>query len=405
MPLLYKYKHIFTNDNSDLGLCDWIQHEIHTGDSPPIYQAPYRIPYAQREAMDKIVGELLENGVIQHSNSPWSAPALLVQKKDGSQRLVIDYRKLNKITRIDPYPLPQIPETLSMLSNSKYFSVMDTISGFWQVAVRDKEKTAFSTVHGHYKFMRMPMGLCNAPSTWQRLADLVLQDIKGKICLVYMDDILTFSPDLSTHLQRLEEVFKRLERAGLKLKPKKCLFLKHEIKYLGHVISEDGVRPDSDKIECVQNFPLPKNERDIRTFLGLTGYYRRHINNYAKIAKPLTELLKKGEKFNWGEKQQTAFDRLKQSLVAAPLLKYPDFSKPFYLATDASATAVGAILSQGQGREELPVAYASRQLTKAEKNYSATEKECLAVLWAIKYFRPYLQYMGENLPSSLIIGP
>ncbi|XP_023243879.1 uncharacterized protein LOC111641862 [Centruroides sculpturatus] len=391
LDLLYKYHHVFATHDYDLGYCQVVEHEINTGDASPIYQPPYRIPYAQREKMNEIIDELLENKIITHSKSPWSAPALLVKKKDpGLWRLVIDYRKLNKVTKNDPYPLPLVQEALSLMGQAKYFSTMDTLSGFWQLALKDKEKSAFSSPDGHYQWNRMPMGLAGSPASWQRAADFILHGLKGKTCLVYMDDILTFSSDFQSHLTRLEQIFQRLAAAGLKLKPKKCHFLQRQIKFLGHEVSDEGIRPDPDKINCVLTFPKPVNKHDIKSFLGLTGYYRRHIKSYADIAKPLTNLLKNDAQFQWGEEQEQSFERLKEIITSAPLLKSPDFSKPFILATDASNEAIGAVLSQEDERGEMPIAYASRILRKPEKNYSTTEKECLAVVWATKYFKPYL---------------
>ncbi|XP_071629552.1 uncharacterized protein [Temnothorax longispinosus] len=232
-------------------------------------------------------------------------------------------------------------------------------------------KTAFSTPYGHYEFDRMPFGLKNAPATFQRLMDLVLTGMQE-------------------HAIKFEKLIKRLREANLKLQPDKCEFLRKEVTYLGHIIGESGVRPDPKKIEAVQNFPIPKSAKNIKQFLGLAGYYRRFIQGFSKIAKPLTNLLKKDIDFKWGDKEQESFDILRNALCHEPILQYPDFTKPFLLTTDASGTAIGAILSQGQIGKDQPISYASRVLNKAEKNYSTIEKELLAIVYAVQHFRPYL---------------
>lgn len=390
--LLCEYSNVFATTDLDLGCCDIIKHRIETGSAAPIYQRAYRVPYALRDEMDRQVQGLLDKDIIEHSKSPWGSPALLVQKPDGSYRFVIDYRKLNSATRIDPYPLPNIEETLSQLGSAKYFSVIDLASGFWQIEMdaRDSEKTAFNTPNGHYQWRRMPMGLANSPAVWQRTADVILAGLLGKQCFVYMDDIIIYSKDFDEHLRDIHAVLERLAAAGLKLKPKKCQFLQREVKYLGHVVSAKGVSPDPSKIASVRDFPRPTTVKQIREFLGLAGYYRRHISNFSGIAKPLTALTKKNANFQWTTEAEDAFCALKQKLTEAPVLRYPDFSRPFILATDASMYAAGAVLSQRFDDGEHPVAFASRQLSDVEQRYGATERECLAVVWAVRHFRCYI---------------
>ncbi|KAK8785533.1 hypothetical protein V5799_008101 [Amblyomma americanum] len=390
--LLNDYSEVFAASNLDLGCCGVIKHRIETGTSSPVYQRAYRIPYSQREEMERQVQDLIDRGIVEHSKSPWGAPALLVEKPDGSYRLVVDYRKLNAVTRIDPYPIPNIQETLSQLGSARYFTVVDMAAGFWQIAMdpADAEKTAFNTPSGHYEWKRMPMGLANSPAVWQRTADVILAGLLGRLCFVYMDDIIIYSDSFDNHLRDIEQVLVRLRAAGLKLKPSKCQFLKNEVKYLGHVVSADGVRPDPEKLRCVSDFPSPTSVRQVRQFLGLIGYYRRHIEEFAKLAKPLTALTAKNVAFRWDENAENAFGALKRKLMSAPLLRHPDFSLPFVMATDASKFAVGAVLSQVIEGKEHPVAFASRQLSPTEQKYGATERECLAVVWAVKHFRCYL---------------
>lgn len=346
-----------------------------------------------------------KDGIIRASESPWNAPVWVVPKKkdaSGKQkwRVVIDYRKLNEKTIGDAFPLPNINDILDQLGNSKYFTVIDLASGFHQIPMnpQDSMKTAFSTLFGHYEFVRMPFGLNNAPATFQRLMNVVLAGIQGLRCLVYLDDIIIFADSLETHGKRLREILERLANHNLKIQPDKCEFLRREVMYLGHKISESGVRPDPEKVKAVANFPVLKSRTDIQSFLGLAGYYRRFIENFSKIIKPLTSLLKKGVEFNWTSIQQVAFECIKSKLITQPILIYPDFTKEFILTTDASNFAIGAILSQEtllnpkseKHKSDLPIAYASRTLNSAETNYSTIEREALAIVWAVKHFRSYL---------------
>ncbi|XP_048515544.1 uncharacterized protein LOC125502056 [Athalia rosae] len=298
----------------------------------------------------------------------------------------------NEKTIGDAYPLPNITDILDQLGSAKYFSVFDLASGFHQIkmAREDAEKTAFSTPFGHYQFERMPFGLKNAPATFQRLMDRVLTGLQGIEMFVYLDDIVIYASSLHEHTRKFNLLIDRLRSANLKLQPDKCEFLRKEVNYLGHIISEEGLKPDPKKLDAVKNFPIPKNPKNVKQFLGLAGYYRRFIQNFSKIAKPLTELLKKDKNFNWTEKQANAFAILRDKLCEKPILQYPDFNKPFIVTTDASGTAVGAVLSQGQIGQDLPIAYTSRLLNKAEQNYSTTEKVLLAMVYAVKHFRPYL---------------
>ncbi|XP_045456466.1 uncharacterized protein LOC123666419 [Melitaea cinxia] len=307
-------------------------------------------------------------------------------------RVVIDYRRLNDITIGDSYPIPNISEILDQLGKCKYFSTLDLSSGFHQIklAEADAPKTAFTVPQGHFEFTRMPFGLKNAPSTFQRLMNTALSGLSGIQCFVYLDDIVIYSFDLETHTKALTNVFDRLRHFNLKLQPEKCEFFRKEVSYLGHIITDEGVKPNPEKTKAVQNFPRPKCRNDIRSFMGLVSYYRRFIPNLSKIAKPLTNLLRKDIEFIWQNEQQLAFEKLKNCLTTAPILAYPDFTQPFNLTCDASNHAISAILSQGPIGKDRPIAYASRTLNKAECNYSVTEKECLAIIWGTKTFRPYL---------------
>jgi hypothetical protein len=340
---------------------------------------------------------MLQDGIIAPSNSPWNSPILVVPKKTDASgkrkwRIVVDFRKLNDVTIGDSFPIPVISEVLDALGNSKYFSTIDCASGFLQVPVKpeDQAKTAFSTPQGHYEYKRMPFGLKGAPSTFQRLMNSVLSGIQGIKCLVYLDDILIFGETLQIHNDKLRAVLDRMRQHNLKLQPDKCEFLRKVVSYLGHIITSDGVKPDERKIEAVKNFPVPTTTQQLKGFLGLAGYYKRFIPNFSKIAKPLTELLKKNTPYIWNERTETAFNTLKELLTTEPLLQYPDFKRPFVLTTDASNEAVGAVLSQGPIGKDLPIAYASRTLNNAENYHPTIEKELLAIVWGCIYFRQYL---------------
>lgn len=395
--LCLTYPDIFYLEGDKLTFTNQIKHEIRTTDDKPIFTKSYRYPHAQKIEVREQIGKMLEQGIIRHSNSPWSSPVWIVPKKldaSGNQkwRIVIDYRKLNEKTIKDRYPLPNITDLLDQLGKCKYFSTIDLCSGFHQIQVEEKDtpKTAFTVENGHFEYSRLPMGLSNSPSTFSRLMDNIMTGLQGEQCLVYMDDIIVYSTTLEEHLDRLENVFNRLASCNLKIQPDKCEFLKREVAYLGHIVTPEGIKPNPAKIEAVTKFPQPKSPREIKQFLGLSGYYRRYVPDYAKIVKPLTKLLKKNVIFNFDEKCITAFERCKVLLTTAPILQYPNFEEDFIVSTDASQGAIGAVLSQGKISEDLPISYASRTLNPAESRYSTIERELLAIVWACKHFRPYL---------------
>lgn len=395
--LCKEYNHIFHLEGDKLSVTDTITHEIPTTSNESINTKSYRYPEALKGEVNKQIDKLLEEGIIKPSSSPWNSPVWIVPKKlDASNerkwRLVIDFRKLNEISIGDVYPLPQISDILDQLGHSKYFTTLDLASGFFQIKLspKDQAKTAFSVPLGHYEYTRMPFGLKNAPATFQRMMNNVLTGLQGIKCFVYLDDIVIYGSSLEDHNIKLKEVFERLSKHNLKLQPNKCEFLKTEVMYLGHLITRDGVKPDPKKVEVVQNYPVPKSPKQIKSFLGLAGYYRRFIENFSQLMQPLTKLLKKNEPFNWTSLQQNSFEILKEKLCKEPILQYPSFSEPFNLTTDASNYAIGSVLSQGPPSEDLPIAYASRTLNKSEINYSTTEKELLAIVWSVKHFRPYL---------------
>lgn len=397
LHLCRTYEDIFFKEGDILTFSNQNKHRIKTNDDIPIYTKSYRYPYVHRVEVRRQIDKMLEQGIIRPSFSPWNAPIWIVpKKKDASGirkwRLVVDYRKLNEKTICDKYPIPNITEILDKLGKSMYFSTLDLASGFHQIEMhpKDVEKTAFSVDNGHFEFVRMPFGLKNAPSTFQRVMDNVLGDLIGTVCLVYLDDIVVYSTSLQEHTLNLGKVFTRLRDSNLKVQLDKSEFLHKECAFLGHIISPEGIKPNPEKIHAIKNFPIPKTQKEIKSFLGLLGYYRKFIQDFSRITKPFTQCLKKGSKIVINDKYMNTFETCKSLLVNDPLLQYPDFSKPFNLTTDASDFALGAILSQGPIGTDKPICYASRTLTSTEVNYSTIEKELLAIVWATKYFRPYI---------------
>lgn len=392
--LLKQFKDLFYIEGENLTFTHEIQHEIYTSMENPVYSKIYRYPRVHEKEIEKQIKEMLDQKIIMESTSPYNSPLWIVPKKidnSGKQkwRIVIDYRKINEITISDKFPIPNIENILDKLGKSQYFTTLDLAKGFHQILVaeKDRRKTAFSIPFGHYEYVRMPFGLKNAPATFQRLMNTVLKEYINKTCVVYLDDILIFSTSLEEHLTNVKDIFRTLRKAGLKVQVDKCSFLSKETEYLGHILTPNGVKPNPKKIKTIQDLKLPTTQKQIKSFLGVTGYYRKFIKDYAKVAYSMTKYLKKNEKVNTNDPNYIcAFEKLKEIITEHPILKYPNFNKKFKLVTDASNFAIGAVLTQ----EEHPICYASRTLNNHEKNYSTIEKELLAIVWGTKYFRPYL---------------
>ena len=395
--LLLRYSDLFSTPEGHLGKTDVIKHEIKLIDPHKVIYVPsYRLPVKFVNEIDNAVSKMLEDGVIQKSTSPYNFPLLCVPKKDATWRICVDFRKLNNETIPDRFPVPCTDDIISTLGKHTYFTSLDLLKGFHQIEM-DPESTkyvAFSTKTGHYEYVRMPFGLRNAPITFTRMIQLVFGDLLGSILICYMDDIIICSDDLADHLRKLELVLERLRAFNLKVKLSKCNFYQTQLEYLGYIISKDGLKVIHDKVTAISNFPVPKSVKNIQQFLGVAGYYRRFIFRYSTIAAPLTDLLRKDIPFIWGEPQQSAFDKLKEALLQAPILLFPDFSKPFFLATDASNEGIGSALMQWKSNKLHPIAFYSRKLRTTspnETNLSTIDKEALAIVNSLTHFK-YIIY-------------
>lgn len=373
-----------------------ITHNIDTGNAAPIKQRHYVVsPYVQKDInieIDRLIGldviEPCEPGA-------WSSPIVVVKKASGKVRLCLDARRLNDVTVKDAYPQPQINRILGRLSGTKVLSSIDFSDAFLQVPLEasSQPKTAFAiSGRGFFKYKRMAFGLCNSGATLCRLVDQVIGCDLEPFVFVYLDDIIIATDDFEKHFEVLEKLAHRITGAGLTISVSKSRFCMKSLKYLGYIVSEEGVKPDPEKISAIENYPAPKSVKDVRRLIGLTGWYRRFIPNFATITAPLTNLIKKNcTKIEWTSEAQYALDQIKEVLTASPILANPNYDQPFIIQTDASDTGMGAILVQGEGDEEKVVAYWSQKLSSAQRKYQTTERECLAVILAIEKFRPYIE--------------
>uniref|UniRef100_A0A3Q2XXG7 Gypsy retrotransposon integrase-like protein 1 n=1 Tax=Hippocampus comes TaxID=109280 RepID=A0A3Q2XXG7_HIPCM len=432
---LQSISEVFALDEVSYGHTTAVKHQIRLHDETPFKERPRPIHPSDREAVKQHLRQLLDAGIIRESQSPFASPIVLVKKKNGSIRLCIDYRKLNLRTIRDAYALPNIEETFAALSGAKWFSVMDLKSGYYQVEVaeEDKPKTAFVCPLGFYEFNRMPQGVTNAPGTFQRLMEKCVGDLHLNEVLVFLDDLIVFSDTLEEHENRLMKVLSRLRDYGLKLSPEKCQFFRDSVKYLGHVVDARGVHTDPDKISALKTWPRPSSFKELKCFLGFAGYYRRFVEGYSKITKPLNRLTahyhppkKRGKIYKrepsqlarhpiqsladiWTPECEAAFHSIIEKLTTAPILAFADPQLPYVLHTDACRDGLGAVLYQQQGGKLRAVAYASRGLSKSEQNYPTHKLEFLALKWAVcDKFHDYLYgssfvVLTDNNPLTYVL--
>ena len=385
--ILWKYRNIFSLNKTDFGRTDLVQHVIQTNDCDPICIRPYRRSLKEEEEIMEEVKSMLEAGVIERSSSPWCFPTIRVSKKDGSKKLAIDFRKLNQVTKNDRFPLPHVDSLLDRVSAAKVFTTLDIASAYWNIPLENssKEKTAFQAGNELFQFTVLPYGLSAAPATMQRL----LQRLIGDLNLVpYLDDIIVPTDSVSQHINLLESLFQRLEKAKLKLKPSKCFFGQEAVEYLGYVVSEGKITSNPQKIEAIKNFEIPKTQKSLQRFLGMCQFYSRFIPNFSEMANSLFEIQNcTRNKYHWSEECSKAFSDIKEAFSNIISLSQPDFNYPLKIDIDASSHSIGAVIYQDK---KPPIAFASRKLSKAERNYSTTDREFLALVWAIKHFRPYV---------------
>lgn len=382
-----------TRMGKELGCTNRVEHVIVTS-SPPIKQRYYRVNPLVQEQIDRELDKMLELGVVEPSQSPWSSPILLVKKKDGTFRFCVDFRKLNSVTVRDSYPLPMVSDILDKLRHAKYISSLDVKSAYWQVPVAEasRQYTAFTVPNrGLFQFRRMPFGLHNAPATWMRLLDSVLgHDLEPHV-FAYLDDVVIVTETFEQHLTVLEEVFRRLLQANITVSLDKCQYCKPELIYLGYKVDKNGLHVDPSKVKAMLELPTPTCVSEVRRVVGTFSWYRRFIPEFSTIIAPITALLKKSSKFLWTPECAIAFQHIKECLVAAPILSCPDYSRPFVVQTDASAYGIGCVLSQPHPEGDKVICYLSRSLTRQERAYSTTQRECLAVVWSLEKLRPYLE--------------
>lgn len=391
-----KYADVFHIPGDKLSVTNVMEHSIKLRDNvTPVYKKPYRLPHALKSEVQRQIKDMLDNDIIEESTSEWSSPVLLVPKKcdkfgNKQWRLVVDYRQLNNIIQDDKFPLPNITEILDSLSGSVYFSKLDLSQSYYQLSLsNDSRKYTAFTTDKTYQMKRCPMGLKTSPNAFSRLMTIVMSGLNYKKAFIYLDDCIIIGNSIENHNKNLIAVLERFRKVNLKLNPTKCEFLQKEIMYLGHKITSEGIIPDPSKIQVLQKYPTPLNTDDVKRFVAFTNYYRRFIPRFASIAHPLNQLCKKNVTFQWSPECESAFQTLKTALTTPPILQYPDFSEnnTFVLQTDASKIGLGAVLSNSTGGV---VAYASRSLNQAETRYPIIELELLAIVWAVRHFRPYL---------------
>lgn len=378
-----------------LGRTNLAYHTIDTSDCKPIKQRYYPLSPVKQQALEKELDRMLSLGVVSPSQSAWNSPVVMVEKPNGDLRLCLDCRKLNSVSKPDAYPLPYITSILDQLRDAKYLSSIDLSAAYWQIPFDSElsaQKCAFTVPkRGLFQFDVMCFGLVGASATMQRLMDKLFGAEFGNKVFCFQDDIIIISSTFEEHVQLLHKVFDKLKNANLTINMDKSMFCRKELKYLGYLVDMHGLRMDPSKVDIILNYPTPTSAKEVKRFLGMAGWYRRFINNFSNIAKPLNKLTSKNFKFEWLDEAEISFNHLKTALVSAPILKCPNFDLPFTIHSDASAVAIGSVLTQTYDDVEHPVAYCSRSLNKNEVNYSTTERELLGVLYGLEQFRPYVE--------------
>jgi hypothetical protein len=394
--LIEEYSEVF----SDVPTCtSLLTHDVElVADAAPIKQHPYRVSPMKKEVLAKEVQYLLENDLIEPSQSEWSSPCLLVPKPDGSWRMCTDYRKVNAVTKTDSFPIPRVEDCIDRTGNAQYITKFDLLKGFWQVPLTDraKEISAFVTPDGLFQYKRLPFGMKNSPMSFQRLIQKVIAGMEG--VSAYIDDVVLCSNNFEEHVCLIKEFLERLSAAGLTVNLVKSDFCKATVVYLGYVVGQGKVRTVDSKVQAITAYPVPKSKKELMRFLGMAGYYRKYCPNFSTVAKPLTDLLKAGVPFVWSEVCEIAFRQLKAFLSCSPVLKAPDFEKEFKLAVDASDVGVGGVLLQEDDEGiSHPVCYFSKKLSPCQRNYSTVEKECLALVLALQQFEVYVPACSKSV--------
>ena len=396
--LIDEFAGIFFKGDEDLGTSIY-SHKIILSDENPTKS---RVPYKQLKVVEEHIDQMLRMGVLRKSKSPWASPEVMVEKSDGSLRFCVDFRKVNEKTIKDLYPMPLIEDKLNAFGGCEFFLTLDIASGYWQLLMDENsiEKPAFTTHKGLYEFLVMAFGMCNAGASFQREMKDTRQGLDHSS--PYIDHVITFSKEFKQQLKDLKETYQRIEEAKFKIKTRKYRFGFRETKFLGFIVSKEGVKMDPNKCKSIQDYPVPRSSKDVKRFLGLASYYRKFIPNFADIAAPLNKLTQKNIRFKWSEICESSFRSFLKILVSPQVFAYPDFEKPFILTADASGYDLGAVLSQIQEGEERVICYASRSLKAAGRNYSAIERELLAKSYGQQHCLDHI-YIMLSMTSLLII--
>lgn len=411
--LCSEFLDIFALESDQVTVNNFYKQKLRMRDNQPVYKKNYRLPKIHKDIINEKVEVMLKNGTIKPSTSEYNSPILLVPKKslpgnpEKRWRFCVDYREVNKKLLADRFPLPRMDDLLDQLGRARFFSIIDLLNGFYQIELDEESKdiTSFSTDKGSFKFNSIPFGLKIGPNSFQRMMTIAFSGLSPSKCFIYMDDLVVIAVSEDQMIKNLTEIFQTCRKFNLKLNPDKCQFFRKEVTYLGHKCTENGIMPDDSKFSIITNYPKPKNPEEVRRFVSFCNYYRRFVPNFAHHSLHLTNLTRKKVEFHWSDKCEIAFQYLKNALQNPPILKYPDFSKPFCITTDASKLACGAILSQEYDGIDCPISYASRAFTPGERNKSTPLQELTAIHWALQFFRPYvygIRFLVKSDHRSLV---